>query len=403
MNILITGDFCPNDRVNNLINNKQVAGIFNDFLNIIERNEYNITNFECPLKPASYTKIKKIGPSLATNEKAVEVLKESGFNVLTLANNHIKDFGEEGIECTIKAIKNMGLYHVGAGKGIQKASETLYLGKEKKIALINVAENEFSTTYGEGFGAHGLDIINTTNKIKEAKNKSSHVILIYHGGHEMYQYPSPRMKKTFRFFVDNGCDAVICHHSHCYSGYEIYKGAPIFYGLGNFVFDWAGYRKGIWNKGYAVELKIQGKIDFNIIPYIQGDDMPGVRLMNKEEVIVFQKDIEKINKVINNDALLYDTFINLVKTMGVDCKLKLQPYDNRLLRGFFRRRLIPDIVSKQKKVRFFQTITCESHRDPVWYTYDNAVKEVVKGRASRYAEEMIAPLQRFKLQHLKDI
>jgi poly-gamma-glutamate synthesis protein (capsule biosynthesis protein) len=68
-------------------------------------------------------------------------------------------------------------------------------------------------------------------------DNSNYTILIVHGGHETFEYPRPRMKKLYRYFIDVGVDVVIGHHTHCFSGHEIYKGKPIFYSLGNFVFD----------------------------------------------------------------------------------------------------------------------------------------------------------------------
>ena len=63
-----------------------------------------------------------------------------------------------------------------------------------------------------------------------------------------------RMKELYHYFVDAGADVVINHHQHCYSGYEEYKGSPIFYGLGNFLFDNSDFRPQPWNEGYLVEL-----------------------------------------------------------------------------------------------------------------------------------------------------
>ena len=58
--------------------------------------------------------------------------------------------------------------------------------------------------------------------------------MIVHGGHECYNLPSPRMQKQYLFYADQGADIVVGHHTHCISGYEVYKGVPIYYSLGNF-------------------------------------------------------------------------------------------------------------------------------------------------------------------------
>src|SRR5690554_8220427 len=81
-----------------------------------------------------------------------------------------------------------------------------------------------------------MNIIYNTNQIKEAKATHDKVIVIIHGGHEYYNLPSPRMQKQYRFYAEQGADIIISHHTHCISGKEVYKGVPIYYSLGNFLF-----------------------------------------------------------------------------------------------------------------------------------------------------------------------
>ena len=87
------------------------------------------------------------------------------------------------------------------------------------------------------------------------------------------------MQKWYRHFVDMGADAVVNHHQHCISGYEIYQEKPIFYGLGNFCFD--SFREqpvSQWNYGYAVKLTVDKKISVDLIPYTQFAEQPKLNL-----------------------------------------------------------------------------------------------------------------------------
>ena len=96
------------------------------------------------------------------------------------------------------------------------------------------------------------------------------VLVIVHSGHEQYEYPSPRMVDTYRFFADLGVTEIIGHHPHCASGYEIYNNVPIFYSIGNFIL--IGKTEKIqWYKGYSVKLSIsKDSVDnFSLIPYKQ--------------------------------------------------------------------------------------------------------------------------------------
>jgi poly-gamma-glutamate synthesis protein (capsule biosynthesis protein) len=116
---------------------------------------------------------------------------------------------------------------VGGGTNLQEASKILYKKiDEKVLALINCCENEFSIATEVTAGSNPLNPIQQYYAIQEAKSKADYVLVIVHGGHELWQLPSPRMQETYRFFIDAGADAVVNHHQHCYSGYEIYKKKP---------------------------------------------------------------------------------------------------------------------------------------------------------------------------------
>lgn len=84
---------------------------------------------------------------------------------------------------------------------------------------------------------------------------------MFHGGVEHYNLPSPEIKQLHRFFIEAGADAVVNHHQHCFSGYEVYKSRPIFYGIGNFLFDDARKIDSPWNYVYIVELRLNKVIN----------------------------------------------------------------------------------------------------------------------------------------------
>ena len=75
------------------------------------------------------------------------------------------------------------------------------------------------------------------------------------------------MKKKYRFLADAGADLIVNHHQHCYSGYEVYNGVPIFYGIGNFYFDNARRRDSTWNYGFMLNLDIEENISFEIASF----------------------------------------------------------------------------------------------------------------------------------------
>lgn len=364
VSIFISGDFCPIHRIAPLLSLKNVETVFKEVLPLIQNADISITNLECPLTD-SLERIEKTGPALKGNAASLQFLEAAGFNMLSLANNHIMDYGKQGLSDTLAAIKKSDMISIGAGENYVEAAN-IHCKEINgiKIAFLNFAENEWSTTFGDKAGANPIDPVLNYNQIIEAKSIADKVIVICHGGHEMYNLPSPRMKQLFRFYVDSGADAVVNHHTHVISGYEVYKGAPIFYSLGNFLFDNPNQRKTGWNKGMSVILEISEKsISIKIQTFSQCDDDP-VLILHKgitaQEVV---EEIELLNLTIADDTLLEKSFNKYVKENIKQYSYYIEPHGNRYLNALRNRNLFPSLWSKQKKLYLLNLIRCESHRD----------------------------------------
>lgn len=364
MKILVAGDFGSGERVIKSSLTDQRKSILYSISEIVNSCDYSIVNLEAPLKGGGKP-INKRGPHIYSNIYTLQILKECGFNCCTLANNHIRDWGNNGIKQTIEELKKQNLDYVGAGQNIEEARKILYIRKgDYNVALINVCESEFSIAENNQAGAAPLNEIDVYYKLKEAQSKAETIIVIVHGGHEGYQLPSPRMKHTYRFFIDAGADVVINHHQHCYSGYEVYHNKPILYGLGNFCFDRSNYRNGLWNEGYMVELNIENEnIDFNLYPFIQCNEKPIVRLMSKEEKLSFEKNINELNKIIKDDDLLSSRYSQYIKEKYNNNIRDFSPFNSKLFRGLIRKGLFPDCISLKKALLLYDRISCESHKD----------------------------------------
>jgi poly-gamma-glutamate synthesis protein (capsule biosynthesis protein) len=187
----------------------------------------------------------------------------------------------------------------------------------------------------------------------------------------MYNLPSPRVKKLFRFFASAGADAVIGHHSHCYSGYEIYNNVPIFYGLGNFVFDIPEQHDTIWNIGYAVELSLNKPMSFDIIPYRQCDKDIGLRLLTEKEKDNFNMNISYLNSIISDDEKLSNEFKKYCEQKRHIYTSFLEPHSKTLLHFLRKRGLFPSLLSNRKKILYLNLMRCESHRDILINLLDN--------------------------------
>ena len=362
--VLVAGDFAPQDRVQFLIEEGCYETVLGNIKKIIDNVDYSIVNFETCVTSSEDKPIKKCGPNLKTVIQAIECLKWCGFDCVTLANNHFADYGSGACRKTIKSCERHGIDIVGGGNSIEEASRILYKCiKGKIIAIINCCEHEFSTaTKGKG-GANPLNPIKLYYIIKEAHKNADYILIIVHGGHEMYQLPSLRMKETYRFFIDAGADAVVNHHQHCYSGYEVYKEKPIFYGIGNFLFDSKIKRNSIWNEGYMVELCLEDRISFNIIPYEQCSAYATVIPMSANRKILFDIHIKELNDIINDSKRLKVRHEEWMKNNSSNYHLALTPYNNRIMKALYVRALLPDFLPQKKILKLINYIECESHRD----------------------------------------
>lgn len=365
MNILIAGDFCPQARVKQLCEEGKYTEILENAREVVKDADFSIVNFECPVTCGGEQPIEKKGPNLQCSEKGVEAIKWTDFDCCTLANNHLLDFGERGVINTLEACKKLGIETVGGGKNLEEASQVLFKSiNGNTLAVINCCEHEFSIATDNTAGANPLNPVKQYYAIKEARTKSDYVLVIIHGGHEHWQLPSIRMQETYRFFIDAGADAVVNHHQHCFSGYEIYKGKPIFYGLGNFCFDNPHITSGIWNEGFMVQLQFDNSIDFQIYPYIQCDKEPCVQLLEPSS---YESRIEELNRIIADPELLQKYQNDFYRENERNYTQLFEPHDNRLINALRRRGLIPSLISKKRKNMALDFIQCESHRDRLIY------------------------------------
>lgn len=365
MKILIAGDYCPQGRVASMLSKKDYT-FFDNIKEVICDVDYSIVNFECPIVEGDSKPIVKSGPALRTICASIDSIKYAGFDCVTLANNHFRDYGDDGCITTINELQKHNIDFVGGGCNLEEAQKILYKQIDgKTLAIVNFCENEFSIATDTQAGAAPLDAVDNYNQITEARRIADYVLVIVHGGHEHYQLPSPRMKKLYRHFVTIGADAVVNHHQHCYSGYEEYCGKPIFYGIGNFCFDWKGKRSSEWNRGYCVLLEFNNEISYEICPFEQCDDDLSVRLMTDNEKIKIDEDIRLLNNIILSDDELESYFEDFVRNNDNSIQTVFFSYHNRYLNAAANRKLLPRPSSLKEIVSCFNLLCCESHRDVV--------------------------------------
>ena len=365
MNVIVAGDFAPNHRLTKQIEERRFQEIFPEgFVGIIKSADYSLVNLESPIIEKDFKPIKKCGLNLGCSAYAADAIKYAGFTAVTMANNHILDYSTDGLNKSIECCKSIGLDVVGVGKNLKEAERILYVYKAgKKLAIINCCEHEFSIATDTTGGANPLNPIRQYYCIQEAKKHADFVLVIVHGGNEHYQLPSPRMQDTYRFFVDAGADAIVNHHQHCYSGYEVYNEKPIFYGLGNFCFDKEGTPSKMWSEGYMVEIDFKKNITFKLYPYCQYGDQASVVLLEENH---FDKNIKSLNEIIKDEISLSKCIKEFYENSTNNIECIFLPFRNRLL-NYIWRKIYPKIISDKSRMVVLAHLQCESHISRILY------------------------------------
>ena len=291
--ISILGDVCPTDDYRKFWDDKTA---FNTVSSLIQNSDLKIVNLECPATNESKP-IKKCGPCLKAKPQDVELIKNAGFNLISLANNHVKDFQEQGVLDTIENCMKYDVAFVGAGENAKKASQAYFVEvKGKKIGVISFAEKEFNVATETQAGANYFDVYESPEFVAKCKKECDYLIVLYHGGIEHYRYPSKVLQKKCRLLVRFGANVVICQHSHCVGTYEYYNDGYILYGQGNGVY---GYRKNsqAWNEGLLlnIELGESAQISSTLLMANENGIVLADKETTKKRMLQFDNESSKLN------------------------------------------------------------------------------------------------------------
>ncbi len=223
-----------------------------------------------------------------------------------MANNHILDYGSEAVDETIRLLEANNIESVGAGSYLSEAQKPLRIRvDERVIVFLGFAQNEFNCADEVSAGASPLDSVTNISQIRKAKEESDVVIVLVHGGNEYNPVPSPRTVKTYRAYVDAGASAVVGTHPHVPQGYEVYDDAPIFYSLGNFVFDsdQKDPPRPFWSKSFFVRLHFQkNKVDnVDVIPYKALPRNACLTLLKGEELDEFRRYVASLSEILKDE------------------------------------------------------------------------------------------------------
>ena len=223
--VVATGDVSLGRAVNvQTIRSKDPRWPFLHVAQVLKESDITFINLEGPL-PKNCPPLND-GMKLCGNQLHIQGLQYAGIDVVNVANNHIGDFGQQGIVETETLLRDNGITPTGQQRVVYKES------KQTTFAFLG-----YNAIQPKPEGISWAIPEQITPDIQEAKKVADVVIVTFHWGIEYQEQPTEQQISLGHLAIDSGADVVIGNHPHWIQPMELYKGKPIFYALGNFIFD----------------------------------------------------------------------------------------------------------------------------------------------------------------------
>ena len=240
--LLFTGDVLLSDYVLNNYNSSGIEGVLSpELLSELSNADITVINNEFPFSTRG-TQAPDKQFTFRIDPKYVNVLTDMRVDIVTLANNHVLDFGPDALQDTFDTLDQAGIEYMGAGNDLSRAEALItkqaggktygFLAASRVIPVVswdiqNASPGVF-TTY---------DPTRLLAAIRNAKETCDFLTVYVHWGIEREEYPQDYQVTMAKQYIDAGADLVIGSHPHVLQGISYYKEKPIFYSLGNFIFN----------------------------------------------------------------------------------------------------------------------------------------------------------------------
>ena len=255
--ILFTGDILLDRGVRRFISYHGVDALFSRGVDsLFKEADVVVGNLECPATRIKASVQKRF--IFRGDPEHLSILKKHGITHLNLCNNHSIDQGREGLVDTKKNIEQAGMVPVGAGRNMQEAARPVLLSKTpRKVWLLTslrlALENFAYLPHLPCVSQEPLDSLAARIRRIKRHDPKAVVIVSLHWGGEHTLRPVPRQRLEAHLLIDAGADALVCHHTHTLQTIEHYRGRPIYYSIGNFIFD---QQKPINSQACMVKLQV---------------------------------------------------------------------------------------------------------------------------------------------------
>lgn len=280
---------------------EEVVNIMNDADIMVANNEFTISDRGEPMPNKYYT--------FRANTNRVGIYDEMGVDLVTLANNHVYDFGEEAFLDTLDTLTSNDIPYVGAGRNIEEASRPYYfIANGYKIAFVNATRAEKFILTPEATNTTGgvlraYDPTRFKETIKTAKENSDFVIALIHWGKEDSHELEQVQIDTGKEYIDAGADILIGTHAHTLQGIEFYNNKPIIYNIGDFIFNRESKDTGILN----VKIDNQGNFTYSFTPCYQHEEKTSLLSGADKQRVLNDIRSWSINTTIDDEGNFYQT------------------------------------------------------------------------------------------------
>ena len=280
----------------------ELIEIMNDADIMCLNNEFTYSTAGSPLNGKAYT--------FRAHPSRVDILKEMGVDIVTLANNHVFDYGETAFLDTLDTLKSADILYYGAGKNLDEAMSPVYFDiQDKTLAYVTASRAEkYKMTPQATEDSPGIlrcyDTQLFIETIEEASKHADYVIAYVHWGTEYSFELEDVQLSTGRDYLDAGADIVIGAHPHCLQGMEFHNGKPIVYSLGNLWFNNKTLDTALLNIHFYGDDTVEN-IDLEIVPAIQSELVTRIvtEEAEKERIYSFLEDIS-ININIDEEGMV---------------------------------------------------------------------------------------------------
>lgn len=339
---------CNNFGVSSVIKRRGADYLFDNVRSRFNDGDIVFGNLECSIM--SGDSIKKRKPRFFCAENGVvKSLKNANFNVLSVANNHIMENGESIFQNTVRLLKDSDIHPVGISDNLTK----LYINNYK-VAFLAYSFIEDNIPHPKYNKISSEETI--LRDIQKNRSDADLIIISLHWGHEYVPYPSPNQIQIGRKLIDAGADIIIGGHPHVTQSYEIYKGHPIFYSLGNFIFDHTYIPT--TRESFIAEITIGDSRDLigvNIIPIIANEKSYQPQLVDFPQMENSINRVDAIRHIIEKRPLSeYSEHIGDYNHMYNEYKKSVKwIMKAQFLRGFYRYSLSTTLdILKQRQGKY---------------------------------------------------